>query len=162
MIKKLILVFILTIIYSCQSNNLEKKIAIVIHGGAGTILKANMTPELEAEYIAKLEEAVKTGFEILKNGGASKIAVEESIKIMENSPLFNAGIGAVLTNNETVSLDASYMEGANLNAGAIAGSKYIKNPISAAISVMEDSPHVLLSSDGADNFAIKMGIRYRT
>lgn len=158
MMKKLILVFILTIIYSCQSNNLEKKIAIVIHGGAGTILKANMTPELEAEYIAKLEEAVKTGFEILKNGGASKIAVEESIKIMENSPLFNAGIGAVLTNNETVSLDASYMEGANLNAGAIAGSKYIKNPISAAISVMEDSPHVLLSSDGADNFAIKMGL----
>ena len=143
---------------SCQSSESENNIAIVIHGGAGTILKENMTPELEAAYIGKLEEAVMTGYEILKTGGSSKSAVKETIKIMEDSPLFNAGIGAALTNEETASLDASFMEGKNLNAGAIAGSKYIKNPINAAISVMEDSPHVLLSSDGADEFAIKMGL----
>ena len=143
---------------SCQSNTVENKIAIVIHGGAGTILKENMTPELESAYLQKLEEAVKIGYEILKNGGSSQSAVVETIKIMEDSPLFNAGVGAVLTNNETVSLDASFMEGNNLNAGAIAGSKYIKNPIMAAISVMEDSPHVLLSSDGADEFAIQIGL----
>ena len=143
---------------SCQSDYEENNIAIVIHGGAGTILKENMTPELESAYLQKLEEAVKTGYQILQEGGTSQNAVEETIKIMENSPLFNAGLGAVLTNDETVSLDASFMEGSNLNAGAIAGSQYIKNPISAAISVMNDSPHVLLSSEGADEFAIKMGL----
>ena len=146
------------LICSCQSTESENNIAIVIHGGAGTILKENITPELEAAYIAKLEEAVMIGYEILKAGGTSQSAVKETIQIMEDSPLFNAGIGAALTNEETASLDASFMEGKNLNAGAIAGSKYIKNPINAAISVMEDSPHVLLSSDGADKFAIKMGL----
>jgi len=156
--KKIIISFILLLVCSCESNESENNIAIVIHGGAGTILKENMTPELEAAYIDKLEEAVMTGYEILKTGGSSQSAVKETIKIMEDSPLFNAGIGAALTNEETASLDASFMEGKNLNAGAIAGSKYIKNPISAAISVMEDSPHVLLSSDGADEFAIKMGL----
>ena len=156
--KKIIISFILLLMCSCQSSESENNIAIVIHGGAGTILKENMTPELEAAYIGKLEEAVMTGYEILKTGGSSKSAVKETIKIMEDSPLFNAGIGAALTNEETASLDASFMEGKNLNAGAIAGSKYIKNPINAAISVMEDSPHVLLSSDGADEFAIKMGL----
>ena len=153
------LIILLTfLLFSCESNSEENKIAIVIHGGAGTILKENMTPELETAYLQKLEEAVKVGYQILKNGGSSQSAVEETIKIMENSPLFNAGVGAVLTNDETVSLDASFMEGANLNAGAIAGSKYVKNPISAAISVMEDSPHVLLSSEGADEFAIQKGL----
>ena len=156
--KKIIISFILLLISSCQSSESENNIAIVIHGGAGTILKENMTPELEAAYMSKLEEAVMTGYEILKTGGSSQSAVKETIKIMEDSPLFNAGIGAALTNGETASLDASFMEGKNLNAGAIAGSKYIKNPISAAISVMEDSPHVLLSSNGADEFAIKMGL----
>jgi beta-aspartyl-peptidase (threonine type) len=150
--------FILLLICSCQSSESENNIAIVIHGGAGTILKENMTMDLENAYIVKLEEAIMTGYEILRSGGSSQSAVKETIKIMEDSPLFNAGIGAALTNQETASLDASFMEGKNLNAGAIAGSKYIKNPISAAISVMEDSPHVLLSSDGADNFAIKMGL----
>ena len=156
--KKFIISFILLVICSCQSTESENNIAIVIHGGAGTILKENMTPELEAAYMTKLEEAVMTGYEILKTGGSSQSAVKETIKIMEDSPLFNAGIGAALTNEETASLDASFMEGKNLNAGAIAGSKYIKNPINAAISVMEDSPHVLLSSNGADEFAIKMGL----
>ncbi len=156
--RTLITLVILTLISSCQSNPKENNIAIVIHGGAGTILKENMTPELESAYLEKLEEAISRGYQILKEGGSSQLAVEETIKIMENSPLFNAGIGAVLTNDETASLDASFMEGSNLNAGAIAGSKYIKNPISAAISVMEDSPHVLLSSEGADEFAILRGL----
>ena len=138
----LITLFSIVLFSSCQSEYEENNIAIVIHGGAGTILKENMTPELESAYLQKLEEAVKTGYQILQEGGTSQKAVEETIKIMENSPLFNAGVGAVLTNDETVSLDASFMEGSKLNAGAIAGSKYIKNPISAAISVMDDSPHV--------------------
>ena len=156
--KRIIILLVLVLICSCQSIESENNIAIVIHGGAGTILKENMTPELESDYLNKLEEAVKTGYEILNNGGSSQLAVEETIKIMEDSPLFNAGIGAALTNEETASLDASFMEGYNLNAGAIAGSKYIKNPISAAISVMKESPHVLLSSNGADNFAIQIGL----
>ena len=158
MMKKFLISLILLLICSCQSTESENSIAIVIHGGAGTILKENMTPELESAYLDKLEEAVQTGYEILKNGGSSQSAVEETIKIMEDSPLFNAGIGAALTNQETASLDASFMEGDNLDAGAIAGSKYIKNPITAAISVMQESPHVLLSSDGADDFAIQMGL----
>ena len=158
MMKRIIISLIILFIYSCQSSESEKNIAIVIHGGAGTILKENMTPELESAYLNKLEEAVKTGYDILNNGGSSQSAVEETIKIMEDSPLFNAGIGAALTNQATASLDASFMEGNNLDAGAIAGSKYIKNPISAAISVMKESPHVLLSSNGADDFAIEMGL----
>ena len=158
MMKKILISLILLLICSCQPTEPENSIAIVIHGGAGTILKENMTPELESAYLDKLEEAVLTGYEILKNGGSSQSAVEETIKIMEDSPLFNAGIGAALTNQETASLDASFMEGDNLDAGAIAGSKYIKNPITAAISVMQESPHVLLSSDGADDFAIQMGL----
>ena len=156
--KNFFISLILLLICSCQSTESENSIAIVIHGGAGTILKENMTTELESAYLNKLEEAVQTGYEILKNGGSSQSAVEETIKIMEDSPLFNAGIGAALTNQETASLDASFMEGDNLEAGAIAGSKYIKNPITAAISVMQESPHVLLSSDGADDFAIQIGL----
>ena len=156
--KRLSTFIMILFILSCETNPDKSNIGIVIHGGAGTILKENMSAELEKAYRTKLEEAVKTGYAILKNGGSSRDAVEESIKIMENSPLFNAGVGAVLTNDERVSLDASFMSGEDLNAGAIAGSSFIKNPISAAIAVMDKSPHVLLSSKGADDFAIKKGI----
>ena len=156
--KKLFIFLFILLIISCSIESNENKIGIVIHGGAGTILKENMTPELENSYMIKLEEAVTAGYDILKNGGSSKDAVEQAIRIMEDSPLFNAGVGAVLTNDERVSLDASFMDGENLNAGAIAGSSYIKNPISAAIAVMDKSPHVLLSSKGADDFAIEIGI----
>ena len=156
--KKLYIYLSALFIFSCSIESNENKIGIVIHGGAGTILKENMTPELENSYMIKLEEAIRTGYDILKNGGPSKDAVEQAIRVMEDSPLFNAGVGAVLTNDERVSLDASFMDGKNLNAGAIAGSSYIKNPISAAIAVMEESPHVLLSSKGADDFAIEKGI----
>lgn len=156
--KKLFIFLYFLSLTSCSIESSENKIGIVIHGGAGTILKENMTQELENSYIIKLEEAVTAGYEILKNGGSSKDAVERAIRVMEDSPLFNAGVGAVLTNDERVSLDASFMDGESLNAGAIAGSSYIKNPISAAIAVMEMSPHVLLSSKGADDFAIEKGI----
>ena len=151
---------------SCQDNKTEiaetpameepqqtSEFAIVIHGGAGTIMKENMTPELEEEYSQKLQEAIKTGHEILKNGGSSMDAVEATIRVMEDSPLFNSGKGAVFTHDGINSLDASFMDGATLNAGAVAGVTTVKNPISLARKVMTDSEHVLLSGDGADAFA---------
>lgn len=127
--------------------------AIVIHGGAGTIKKENMTPELEQQYNEKLTEAIKAGHIILKNGGDAMDAVEASIRIMEDSPLFNSGKGAVFTHDGINSLDASFMDGKTLNAGAVAGVTTVKNPISLARKVMTDSDHVLLSGAGGDAFA---------
>jgi len=127
--------------------------AIVIHGGAGTIKKENMTPELEQQYNEKLTEAVKAGHVILKNGGEAMDAVEASIRVMEDSPLFNSAKGAVFTHDGINSLDASFMDGKTLNAGAVAGVTTVKNPISLARKVMTNSVHVLLSGDGADAFA---------
>lgn len=141
---------------SLQTNLNE--FAIVIHGGAGTILRKNMTREKEAAYKAKLEEAIRVGYDILKAGGSSLDAVQKTIIIMEDSPLFNAGKGAVFTNAETNELDASIMDGKSLNAGASAGTIYVKNPISLARSIMEKSPHVMLSGQGADTFAIEQGL----
>ena len=138
-----------------SSNNLDNNFGIVIHGGAGTILKENMTLELEKKYKNALREAVLIGYEILNNGGTSEKAVEKTINYLEDSPLFNAGKGAVLNFDGEVELDASFMEGKNLNAGAISGSKKIKNPISTAIKVMNSSSHVMLSGKGADDFAVE-------
>ncbi|MFY0602337.1 MAG: isoaspartyl peptidase/L-asparaginase [Flavobacteriaceae bacterium] len=132
--------------------------AIIIHGGAGTILKKNMTPEKEAAYKSKLAEAIKIGHEILKKGGTSLDAVEKTIHVLENSPLFNAGKGAVFTNEGANEMDASIMDGATLNAGAIAGVKDIKNPISTARLVMSNSDHVMLSGLGASQFAKEQGV----
>ncbi|MBC8307100.1 MAG: isoaspartyl peptidase/L-asparaginase, partial [Pelagibacterales bacterium] len=157
MIRNLILIFLSVLFLGCQEQS-ENKIAIVIHGGAGTIIKENMTPELEKSYFLKLEEAIRVGYDILENGGSSKEAVEKTIHVMENSPLFNAGHGAVLTSDGTAELDASFMDGETLDAGAIAGVKNIKNPISAAIAVMEKTPYVLLSSKGAEEFASEVGL----
>tara|TARA_R110000787_G_scaffold109035_2_gene217580 strand:- start:67169 stop:68233 length:1065 start_codon:yes stop_codon:yes gene_type:complete len=142
-----------------SKNTLKKQetFGIVIHGGAGTILKKNMTDSLETAYLEKLEEAIKTGHTILSNGGTSLEAVTATINIMEDSPLFNAGKGAVFTHEETNELDASIMDGATLNAGAVSGVKHIKNPIDLALSVMNDSPHVMLSGEGAEEFARKQG-----
>ena len=157
MIKKILIVSLLFI--SCKPNNSSvKKInnlnfSIVIHGGAGTMSKASMSDEVKKQYINKLDEAVSIGYEILKKGGSSQEAVEKSIIVMENSSLFNAGKGAVLNHDGNVELDASFMDGNTLDAGAISGSSLIKNPISAAISVMNSSPHVMLSGRGADKFA---------
>ena len=131
---------------------------IVIHGGAGTILRKNMTPEKEANYRAVLAEAIQVGYEILKAEGSSQKAVEMTIQIMEDSPLFNAGKGAVLNSNASIELDASFMNGKSLDAGAISGVRTVKHPISAAIKVMEASPHVMLSGSGADTFASEQGL----
>ena len=143
-------------VIGCSStDNLENNFGIVVHGGAGTILKENMTLELEEKYKNALKEAVVIGYEILNDGGTSQKAVEKTINYLEDSPLFNAGKGAVLNFDGEVELDASFMEGKNLNAGAISGSKKIKNPISTAIKVMNSSSHVMLSGKGADDFAVE-------
>jgi beta-aspartyl-peptidase (threonine type) len=133
-------------------------IGFAIHGGAGTILKKDLTPEMEEAYRVKLREAVLAGYGILKNGGSSLNAVEAAIRIMEDSPLFNAGKGSVLTSAGTVEMDASIMDGKTLKAGAVASLKHIKNPISLARLVMEQSTHVLLIGDGAEAFAKEKGI----
>lgn len=136
----------------------DAPVAIVIHGGAGTILKENMTPELEAAYLAKLEEAVRHGHSLLKAGEPGEKAVIETIQILETSPLFNAGIGAVYTFDGEHELDASIMHGGTLNAGAVAGVKTIRSPIAAASAVMNHSPHVMLSGRGAEIFAESQGM----
>ena len=150
------LLMLLCFFYSCNSNKVD--FAIVVHGGAGTILKKNMSDEMELAYKLKLEEAINAGYNILEKNGSSKDAVEETIKILENSELFNAGKGSVLSNKGVVEMDASIMNGQNLNAGAISGIKTIKNPISAARLVMEKSEHVFLSGEGAEEFAKLQGI----
>jgi beta-aspartyl-peptidase (threonine type) len=143
---------------SVQNQSEPPAYTIAIHGGAGTILKETMSDEKETAYLAKLNEALDTGEEILKNGGTAMDAVEATIMIMEDSPLFNAGKGAVFTNDGTNELDASFMDGKTQNAGAIGGVKTVKNPIKAARAVMDNSPHVMLSGSGADQFAKEQGL----
>ena len=162
-IKNFVFPFLMMVMLGCAPSKKEKittseTFGIVIHGGAGTLLRKNMTPEKEAAYREKLTEAIQVGYEILKNGGSSQEAVEKTINVMEDSPLFNAGKGAVLTAEETIELDASFMNGETLDAGAIAGVRTIKHPISAAIKVMESSSHVMLSGQGADQFAAEQGL----
>lgn len=130
----------------------------MIHGGAGTITRANMTPAKEKAYNETLDLALKTGMAVLKKGGTSMDAVEATIHIMEDSPLFNAGKGAVFTHDGVNELDAAVMEGKNLMAGAISGVRTIKNPISAARKVMEKSEHVMMTGVGAEQFAKEQGI----
>jgi beta-aspartyl-peptidase (threonine type) len=107
----------------------QNEFTIIIQGGKGAILEENMSNEMEAEYKEKLEEAVKVGYTILKNGGTSQDPVLKTIQVMEESPLFNAGKGAVFNNEGTNELDASFMDGKTLNAGAVAGVKNVKSPI---------------------------------
>ena len=144
------------VIAEVQKN--DSNFGIVIHGGAGTILKKNMTDSLEIAYLEKLEEAIRIGHEILANGGTALDAVTNTINVMEDSSLFNAGKGAVFTHEETNELDASVMDGATLNAGAVAGVQRIKNPIDLAREVMDNSDHVMLSGKGAETFAQERGI----
>ena len=132
--------------------------AIIIHGGAGNILRENMTTEMESDYKAILEKAIRVGFEILKNGGNSLDAVQKTINVMEDSELFNAGKGAVFTNAETNEHDASIMDGKTLNAGASAGTTNVKNPINLARAIMENSKHVMLAGKGAETFAKEQGL----
>ena len=133
-------------------------ITLVIHGGAGTILRENMTPEKEAAYLEKLTEVLNAGYSVLEQGGTSLEAVTTTIKIMEDSPLFNAGVGAVFTNMGKNELDASIMDGATGKAGAVAGVSNVKNPIMAAQGVMQASPHVMMAGKGAEEFAKEQGL----
>ncbi len=147
---------------ACEHNTAKKTnkpdYVLVIHGGAGTILKANMSAEKEKLYINKLQDALQTGEAILKDGGTSIDAITATIMVMENSPLFNAGKGAVFTEEGIVEMDASIMDGKTSSAGAVAGVHTIKNPIMAARAVMENTAHVLLTGDGADDFANSQGL----
>lgn len=132
--------------------------AIVIHGGAGTIRRSDLTPEEDAAYRSALDSALTIGENILKAGGNAIDAVEQTIWFMEDSPLFNSGRGAVFTNEGKNELDASIMVGSDLSAGAVGGVTNVKHPISAARAVMEKSPHVLLTGVGAEQFAREQGL----
>ena len=134
------------------------KYVLVIHGGAGTLNKSQFTPALEAKYKSGLDSALVVGNAILEKGGTALDAVEATVKVLENNPLFNAGKGAVFTNEGVNELDAAIMDGKTLAAGSIAGVRTIKNPITAARAVMEKSEHVLLSGKGAEVFAAAQGI----
>jgi L-asparaginase / beta-aspartyl-peptidase len=134
--------------------------AIAIHGGAGTILQSTMTPEKELAYKTALKDAIDAGETILLKGGSSLDAVEKAIISLENNPLFNAGKGAVFTNEGKNELDASLMNGKDLSAGAVAGVKNIKNPISLAKAVMQQSEHVFMAGLGAEEFAKKVNAEF--
>ncbi|MGI9036555.1 MAG: isoaspartyl peptidase/L-asparaginase family protein, partial [Pyrinomonadaceae bacterium] len=136
----------------------RNKIALAIHGGAGTILRSEMTAELEAEYRRGLREALQTGWKILRGNGSALEAVEAAVVELENFPLFNAGRGAVFTHEGKNEMDASIMDGARLKAGAIACVKNVKNPIKLARLVMEKTTHILLAGDGANEFARQMKV----
>ncbi len=136
----------------------QPKYAIVIHGGAGVMSKSRMSEKQQTEYKAKLNEALELGGKLLSSGAKATDVVVRVINIMEDSPLFNSGKGAVFAHDGTNQLDASIMEGKTLNAGAVAGVRDIKNPITAAREVMINSEHVLLSGRGASEFAKKQGL----
>ena len=171
MIKYLFLIFAFTIAMACDNTSKEittesgpsvmmdkPAYAIVIHGGAGTITRANLSPEMEKQYRDALNAALDVGESILKNGGTSLEAVQKTINLMEDSPLFNAGKGAVFTHDGTNEMDASIMEGNGQMAGAVGGVKTIKNPINAAIAVMNKSDHVMMVGPGAEAFAKAQGL----
>lgn len=139
------------------SRNTVKPV-LVIHGGAGTILKKNMTPEKELAYQEGLKAALEKGYAILKRGGTALDAVEAAVRSMEDNPLFNAGKGAVFTHEGKNELDAAIMNGQNLAAGSVAGVTTIRNPITAARAVMEKSQHVLMTGRGAEEFARLQGL----
>ncbi len=132
---------------------------LVIHGGAGTILKSQMTPEREKAYKESLQRALDKGYAILEKGGTSLDAVEAAVRVLEDDPLFNAGKGAVFTNEGKNELDASIMDGKTLAAGSVAGVTVIRNPITAARAVMEKSEHVMMVGKGAEQFAQQQGLQ---
>lgn len=136
----------------------KQPFAIAIHGGAGTIYKENISDSMELAYKTVLEQSVRKGYKILEDGGTSLDAVEACIRILEDSPLFNAGKGSVFTSNGTNELDASIMEGKTKNAGGVAGVTTVKNPITLARAVMEQSEHVMLAREGAEDFAKHVGV----
>ena len=136
------------------------KIALAIHGGAGTITKSSMTEKIENEYRNALQKSLETGWQILQKGGNSLDAVEASVVVLEDCPLFNAGKGAVFTHDEKNEMDAAIMDGKTLDAGAIAFVKNIKNPIKLARLVMEKTEHILMAGSGANDFAKQMNVEH--
>ncbi|WOU46165.1 beta-aspartyl-peptidase [Citrobacter portucalensis] len=134
------------------------KAVIAIHGGAGAITRSQLSQEQELRYIQALSDIVETGQRMLEYGRSALDVVTEAVRLLEECPLFNAGIGAVYTRDETHELDACVMDGNTLNAGAVAGVSHLRNPILAARLVMEHSPHVMMIGEGAENFAIAQGI----
>jgi len=132
---------------------------LVIHGGAGTIIKEDMTPELEKAYMEGLSDAVQAGFAVLEEGGTAVNAVKAALVLLEDHILFNAGRGAVFTKKGVQEMDAAIMDGSSLAAGAVAGVRNVRNPIELAEEVMRNSNHVFLSGKGANDFAIKQGIK---
>ena len=136
-------------------------ISIAIHGGAGVINRASMSAENERAYRADLERALDAGYAVLEKGGTSLDAVVAAVRILEDSPLFNAGKGAVFSHAGINELDAAIMDGATQKAGAIAGVRHVRNPIELARMVMERTPHVLLSGEGAEEFALEQGVDAR-
>ena len=140
----------------------SNKIALAIHGGAGTISKSSMSEELENEYRAGLQKSLEAGWEILSKNGSALDAVEASVVELENFHLFNAGKGAVFTHEGKNEMDASIMDGENLKAGAVAFVKNVKNPIKLARLVMEKTEHILLGGAGANQFAKEMNVDFET
>lgn len=156
--RNLLLCFMIMYISNAGWAQSSQKFAIAIHGGAGTIRKENMAPQQERAYRAKLEEALRAGYKVLEKGGSSLDAVESAIQVMEESSLFNAGKGAVFTSDGKNELDAAIMDGKTRNAGAVAGISTVKSPISAARAVMEESEHVMMIGEGAEQFAKEQGL----
>ena len=139
---------------------MQKKISIAIHGGAGTILKSEMTPELEALYTQGLKDALVAGYKLLEEGASSTEAVIAAVAALEDNILFNAGRGAVFTKTGMHEMDASVMEGKDLGAGAVAGVKNVRNPVKLAAAVMRNSDHVFLSGEGAAEFARQQQMQF--
>lgn len=151
------LMFITTMFVTAQSETAKQKYVLVIHGGAGGTDR-NMPDSLKNIYLSSLQTALRIGEEILSKGGSSLDAVENVIRYLEDNPDFNAGRGAVLTSEGKAELDASIMNGKDLSCGAVSTVKTIKNPITLARKVMENSPHVLFTSEGAESFAKQMNL----
>lgn len=149
-----------TAIAQQKKKGMNSNFAIALHGGAGTIKKENMTPELEKEYYSQLDLALQKGYDTLEKGGSSLDAVVAAIKLLEDSPLFNAGKGSVFTSDGKNEMDASIMDGKTLRAGAVAAVHTIRNPIEAARCVLDHSEHVLLVGDGAEQFAKTCNVKF--
>lgn len=137
-------------------------VVLAVHGGAGSIPRGSLTPEQEKAYRDGLAKALRTGYELIKDGGPALDAVEKAVNVLEDDPNFNAGKGAVFNTDAEHELDASIMNGEDLRSGAVAGVHHTKNPISLARLVMEKSKHVLMAGKGADDFALRNGVPFTT
>lgn len=145
---------------SAEMPSSKKRFGFVVHGGAGTILRSEMTAEREKEIRAGLERGLKAGYELLRGGGSSLDAVEAAVRVLEDDPHFNAGKGSVFTKAGTHELDAAIMDGQTMKAGAVCSLQHIKNPISLARLIMEKSGHVMMDGEGAEAFAKENGVEF--